>query len=54
VIKFDIIKISKKLRKGDQVMIWHDGYQIHLKGVGTSNFHIPKEEPINNVKRKKP
>ena len=42
--KFDISKISRKLRKGDQVTIWYDGYQIHLKGVGTSNFYFNKKD----------
>ena len=39
----NILTIANKLRKGDQITIWADQYQIHFKGVGTSNFPIPRE-----------
>jgi len=34
--------LTIELRKGDQITIWHDGYQVHYKNVGTSNFKIVK------------
>ena len=34
--------LTVELRKGDQVTIWYDGYQVHYKNVGTSNFKIVK------------
>lgn len=32
--------LTNELRKGDQVTIWHDGYQVSYKKVGTSNFKV--------------
>ena len=40
--------LTLELRKGDQITIWYDGYQVHYKNVGTSNFKIVK----NNVNKK--
>ena len=34
--------LTIELRKGDQITILHDGYQVHYKNVGTSNFKIVK------------
>ena len=36
-------KLTKDLRPGDQLTIWHDGYQIHFDGVGTSNYNIKQK-----------
>lgn len=36
--------LTVELRKGDQVTIWYDGYQVHYKNVGTSNFKIVKNK----------
>ena len=30
--------LTVELREGDQVTIWSNGYQVHYKNVGTSNF----------------
>tara|TARA_B100002019_G_C21141646_1_gene533568 strand:+ start:778 stop:954 length:177 start_codon:yes stop_codon:yes gene_type:complete len=40
--------LTNELKKGDQITIWYDGYQVHLKNVGTSNFKIVKN---NNNKK---
>lgn len=48
--KDDIIKLSKNLRKGDQITIWNSHYQLHFKGVGTSNFLIGKDKDPNKEK----
>ena len=34
--------LTIELKKGYQITIWHDGYQVHYKNVGTSNFKIVK------------
>ena len=39
--------LTVELRKGDHVTIWHDGYQVHYKNVGTSNFKV-KQSKNNN------
>ena len=39
--------LTIELRKGDQITIWHDGYQVHYKNVGTSNFKIVKNQDNN-------
>ncbi len=36
-------KLTKDLKPGDQLTIWHDGYQIHFDGVGTSNYNIKQK-----------
>jgi hypothetical protein len=36
--------LTIELKKGDQITIWHDGYQVHFKNVGTSNFKIVKNK----------
>ena len=36
--------LTNELRKGDQITIWYDGYQVHYKNVGTSNFKIVKNK----------
>lgn len=36
----NIISISETLRTGDRITIWHNGYQVHIEGMGTSNFII--------------
>ncbi len=36
--------LTIELRKGDQVTIWHDGYQVHYKNVGTSNFKVKQSK----------
>jgi hypothetical protein len=30
--------LTIELKQGDQITIWHDGYQVHFAKVGTSNF----------------
>jgi len=30
--------LTIELKQGDQISIWHDGYQVHFDKVGTSNF----------------
>jgi hypothetical protein len=30
--------LTIELKQGDQISIWHDGYQVSFKNVGTSNF----------------
>ena len=51
----NILTIANNLRKGDQITIWHDGYQVHFKGVGTSNFtkfnDLEKKEKKDLTKR---
>ncbi len=37
-------KLTKDLKQGDQLTIWHDGYQIHFDGVGTSNYNIKQKK----------
>jgi hypothetical protein len=39
--------LTIELRKGDQITIWHDGYQVCFKNVGTSNFKIVKNQDNN-------
>ena len=39
-IDANIISIAKTLRTGDRITIWHSGYQVHIEGMGTSNFII--------------
>ena len=39
----NILTIANKLRKGDQVTITSDSYQVHMNGMGTSNFPIIKD-----------
>jgi hypothetical protein len=39
--------LTIELRKGDQITIWHDGYQVHFKNVGTSNFKIVRNQDNN-------
>ena len=39
--------LTIELQKGDQITIWHDGYQVHFKNVGTSNFKIVKNQDNN-------
>ena len=39
--------LTIELKKGDQITIWHDGYQVHFKNVGTSNFKIVKNQDNN-------
>jgi hypothetical protein len=41
--KPNIISIAKSLRKGDRIMIWHDGYQVFIKEMGASNFNITND-----------
>jgi hypothetical protein len=41
--KPNIISIAKSLRKGDRIMIWHDGYQVFIKELGASNFNITND-----------
>ena len=41
--------LTVELREGDSFMIWHDGYQIHYKNVGTSNFKVKTSN--NNQKK---
>ena len=41
-----IFSIANKLEKGDQITIWKDRYQVHINGMGTSNF------PIESIKYK--
>ena len=36
----NIISISETLRTGDKITIWSTGYQVHIEGMGTSNFII--------------
>lgn len=42
-LKPNIISIAKTLRKGDRIMIWHDGYQVFIKEMGASNFNISND-----------
>ena len=42
--------LTVELRKGDQVTIWHDGYQIHYKNGGTSNFKVKHNNTKNATK----
>jgi hypothetical protein len=41
--------LTVELRDGDSVTIWHDGYQVHYKNVGTSNFKVKTSN--NNQKK---
>ena len=36
----NIVAIAETLRKGDRIMIWHDGYQVFINEMGASNFNI--------------
>ena len=36
--------LTIELREGDQVTIWHDGYQVHFDKVGTSNFKVKQSK----------
>ena len=38
----NILTIANKLRKGDQVTITSESYQVHISGMGTSNFPTTK------------
>jgi hypothetical protein len=38
-----ILMLASLLREGDQITIWKGKYQIHYKGVGTSNFLMIKD-----------
>jgi hypothetical protein len=42
-LKPNIVAIAKTLRKGDRIMIWHDGYQVFIKEMGASNFNITND-----------
>ena len=42
--------LTNELRKGDQVTIWHDGYQVSYKNVGTSNFKVKTTKTISKYK----
>lgn len=39
-IEANILSIAKTLRTGDRITIWKDLYQVHIEGMGTSNFII--------------
>ena len=41
--KSNIVAIAKTLRKGDRIMIWHDGYQVFIREMGASNFNITND-----------
>ena len=41
--------LTIELKQGDQVTIWHDGYQVHFDKVGTSNFKVKTSN--NNQKK---
>jgi|TARA_B110000483_G_C18141215_1_gene521539 hypothetical protein len=43
-----ILMLASLLKEGDQITIWKGKYQIHYKGVGTSNFLIN-----NKIKKEK-
>ena len=39
-IDANIKMIAKTLRTGDSITIWKELYQVHIEGMGTSNFII--------------
>ena len=42
--------LTVELRQGDQIMIWHDGYQVHFDKVGTNNFKIKTKKDKDAIK----
>ena len=46
----NIISISETLRTGDRITIWRNGYQVHIEGMGTSNFIINNDLEQNEKK----
>ena len=36
--------LTVELRDGDSITIWHDGYQVSYKNVGTSNFKVKQSK----------
>lgn len=42
--------LTIELKQGDQISIWHDGYQVHFDKVGTSNFKTktPQRQKLKN------
>ena len=42
--------LTVELKQGDQLTIWHDGYQVHFDKVGTSNFKIQKKKNKDAIK----
>ena len=42
--------LTVELRKGDSITIWYDGYQVHYKNMGTSNFKIKHNNTKNAIK----
>ena len=39
-IDANILSIAETLRTGDKITVWNTGYQVHIEGMGTSNFII--------------
>jgi hypothetical protein len=46
-IDANIKMVASTLRDGDRVTVWNTGYQVHIEGMGTSNFIIN-----NNLEQK--
>ena len=49
--------IANKLEKGDQITIWKDEYQVHIEGMGTSNFSIESikykyDDPYDHIEER--
>ena len=42
--------LTIELRKGDSITIWYDGYQVHYKNMGTSNFKVINNDTKNATK----
>ena len=42
--------LTVELKQGDQLTIWHDGYQVHFDKVGTSNYNIRQKKNKNATK----
>ena len=47
----NIVAIAETLRKGDRIMIWHDGYQVFIDEMGASNFNITNDLEKKRKKR---
>jgi hypothetical protein len=41
--------LTVELKSGDQIMVWHDGYQVHFDKVGTSNFKVKTKTKTSDL-----
>ena len=54
-IDANIKMIASTLRNRDRIMVWNTGYQVHIDGMGTSNFIINNDlEEKAKIIEKKP